>query len=179
MKLLIMQSSTAFRHRLRFKYSPQHLFSNTLSPCSSFCVLDQVSHPYKTIGKITAVHSVHFSPCVFTEKTRRQKTEQKVSKHCLNLKVKFKVNLSLCLTLHHAMQTYWRSGGYSSTHSSTSVLDGGEWSASCPCRFTPPTPGKSPLLLISFPFTHHSVTIRPHYVSKESCTDKSTLLYKD
>jgi hypothetical protein len=28
----------------------------------------------------------------------------------------------------------WR---YSSTHSLTSALDGGEWSASCPGRFTP------------------------------------------
>jgi hypothetical protein len=42
---------------------------------------------------------------------------------------KVKVKLSLCLTKHHAMKTYseWR---YSSIHSLTSALDGGEWSAS-------------------------------------------------
>jgi len=37
MKLLIMQSSPAFRHFhfLRSKYSHQHLFSDTLSHCFS------------------------------------------------------------------------------------------------------------------------------------------------
>jgi hypothetical protein len=34
------------------------------------------------------------------------------------------------------MKAYWGSGD-SSIHSFTSVLDGGEWSASRPCRFTP------------------------------------------
>jgi hypothetical protein len=40
------------------------------------------------------------------------------------------------LNKHHAMKAYlgWR---YSSTHSLTSALDRGEWSASRPCRFTP------------------------------------------
>jgi len=33
---------------LRPKYSPQYLFSNTHSLCSSLKVSDQVSHPYKT-----------------------------------------------------------------------------------------------------------------------------------
>jgi hypothetical protein len=44
--------------------------------------------------------------------------------------------MPLCLTKHHAMKTYreWR---YSSTHYLTSALDGGEWSASRPGRFTP------------------------------------------
>jgi hypothetical protein len=51
------------------------------------------------------------------------------------VKVKVKVNLSLCLTKHHAMKAYWE-WRYSSTHSLTSALDGGEWSASCPCRCT-------------------------------------------
>jgi hypothetical protein len=46
-----------------------------------------------------------------------------------------KVKLSLCLTEHHAMKAYW-GVGYSSTHSLISALDGGEWSASCPGRFT-------------------------------------------
>ena len=31
------------------------LFSNTLSLCSSFNVSDQVSHPYKTIGKVVCL----------------------------------------------------------------------------------------------------------------------------
>jgi len=46
-----------------------------------------------------------------------------------------KVKLSLCLTKHHAMK-YWE-GRYSTTHLLTSALEGGEWSASCPGRFTP------------------------------------------
>jgi hypothetical protein len=46
-----------------------------------------------------------------------------------------KVKLSLCLTKYHAMKTYWE-WRYSSTHSLTSALDGGEWSASRPGRFT-------------------------------------------
>jgi hypothetical protein len=45
------------------------------------------------------------------------------------LEVKVKVKLSLCLT-NYAMKAY-----------GTSALVGGEWSASCPCRFTP---GKEP-----------------------------------
>jgi hypothetical protein len=44
--------------------------------------------------------------------------------------------LSLCsLTEHHAMKAYWE-WRYSSTHSLTSALDGGDWSASRPGRFT-------------------------------------------
>jgi hypothetical protein len=46
-----------------------------------------------------------------------------------------KLKLSLCLSKHNAMKAYgeWR---YSSTNSFTSALDGGEWSASRPGRFT-------------------------------------------
>jgi hypothetical protein len=41
------------------------------------------------------------------------------------------------------MKAYWGSEGrYGFTHSLTSALDGGEWSASRPSCFTPP--GKSP-----------------------------------
>jgi hypothetical protein len=47
-----------------------------------------------------------------------------------------KVKLSLCLTKHYAMKTYWE-WRYSSTYSLASVLDGGEWSASRPGPFTP------------------------------------------
>jgi hypothetical protein len=49
-----------------------------------------------------------------------------------------KVKLTLCFFLnwapHHEGVLEWR---YSSTHSLTSELDGGEWSASRPGRFTP------------------------------------------
>jgi hypothetical protein len=42
--------------------------------------------------------------------------------------------LSLCLTEHHeGIFGEWK---YSSTYSLTSVLEGGEWSVSCPGRFT-------------------------------------------
>jgi hypothetical protein len=52
------------------------------------------------------------------------------------IRIQVKVKLSLCLTKHHAMKTYWE-WRYSSTHSLTSALDGGEWSASHPGRFIP------------------------------------------
>jgi hypothetical protein len=37
---------------LRSQYSPKHPVSNTLCLCSSLNARDQVSHPYKTTGKI-------------------------------------------------------------------------------------------------------------------------------
>jgi hypothetical protein len=49
---------------------------------------------------------------------------------------KDKVVPVLLLTEHHAMKVYWE-WRYSSTHSVTSALDGGERSASRPGRFTP------------------------------------------
>jgi hypothetical protein len=51
-----------------------------------------------------------------------------------------KVKFSLCLIKRYAMKT-WGSGGIAPPFF-TSVLDGGEWSASQPGRFTPL--GKSP-----------------------------------
>jgi hypothetical protein len=42
----------------------------------------------------------------------------------------------LSLTEHHTMKTYWE-WRYSFTRSLTSALNGGEWSASRPGRFTP------------------------------------------
>jgi hypothetical protein len=48
---------------------------------------------------------------------------------------KVKVKLSLCLTKHHTIKTYWRRGGIAPR-----ILDlgtnGGEWSALRLCRFT-------------------------------------------
>jgi hypothetical protein len=37
------------------------LFSNTLSLCSSLSVTDQVSHPYKTSGRITLLYVLTFT----------------------------------------------------------------------------------------------------------------------
>jgi hypothetical protein len=48
-----------------------------------------------------------------------------------------KVKLSLCSTKHHAMGDVLGEWKYSSTHSLTSALEGGEWLASRPGRFTP------------------------------------------
>jgi hypothetical protein len=55
---LIMQFSPTSSHfiSLWFKYSPQHLFSNTLSLRSSLNIKDQVSHPYIATGKIIALY---------------------------------------------------------------------------------------------------------------------------
>jgi hypothetical protein len=52
------------------------------------------------------------------------------------VQVKVKVKLSLCLTMHHEMKTYWGVEVYLHAFL-TSALDGGEWSASRPGRFTP------------------------------------------
>jgi hypothetical protein len=56
----------------------------------------------------------------------------------MSFKVKLKIKLSLCffLTKHHAMKAYWGVED-SSTYYLTSALDGGDWSASRPGRFTP------------------------------------------
>jgi hypothetical protein len=70
---------------------------------------------------------------------------------CLNLSALLqasqKVKLSLCFNWaprHEGVLGEWR---YSSTHSLTSALDGGEWSASRPGHFTP---GKEPLVPIQW-----------------------------
>jgi hypothetical protein len=57
-KFPIMQFSPTSGHfiSLRSKYSPQSLFSNTLSLCSSLNVRDQVSRPYRTTGKIIVLY---------------------------------------------------------------------------------------------------------------------------
>jgi hypothetical protein len=55
----------------------------------------------------------------------------------IHIKLNAKVKLSVCfLTGHHAIKAYW--GAEVLLYAfSTSALDGGEWSASRPGRFTP------------------------------------------
>ena len=57
-----MQSTPFPRYLVppRSKYSPHHLFSNTLSFLSSRNVSDQASHPYKTTGKIIVLYILIF-----------------------------------------------------------------------------------------------------------------------
>jgi len=69
---LIMQSSPVFRHFLPLtsKYFPQPLFSSTLSLCSSLSARNQVSHPYKTTGKIIVLYTLILK---FLERRREDK----------------------------------------------------------------------------------------------------------
>jgi hypothetical protein len=61
------------------------------------------------------------------------------------MKVKEKVNSSLCLTKHHIMKTYSGSGSNSAMHSLTSALDGGECQLHAPAALSP---GKEALVPI-------------------------------
>jgi len=58
MKLLILQSFPASHHflHLRFKFPLSTLFSDTINPRSTFSMSYQVSHPYKTEGKIVVLY---------------------------------------------------------------------------------------------------------------------------
>jgi hypothetical protein len=53
----------------------------------------------------------------------------------IKVKVKVNVKLSLCFTKHHAMKAYWEVEVQLHAFL-TSALDGAEWSASRPGRFT-------------------------------------------
>jgi len=55
MKLLIMQFSPVVCYSPPAPYHPHHLFSNTLNLCSPLNVRDQLSHTYKTMGKIVVL----------------------------------------------------------------------------------------------------------------------------
>jgi hypothetical protein len=63
MKPLVMQFSPPSRHSIPLlsKYSPQHLVLKHLSLCSSLTVIDQVSHPYRTTGKIIVLYILTFT----------------------------------------------------------------------------------------------------------------------
>ena len=69
MKLLITQFSPVPCHLvpLRPKYSPQRPVLKHTQPTSFLSVSDQVSHPYKTTGKITVLHILIFCPASFRE----------------------------------------------------------------------------------------------------------------
>jgi hypothetical protein len=54
----------------------------------------------------------------------------------MDFKYKVKVKLPLCLTKHHAMKTYWGSGGIA-PHILDLGIRLGEWLALRPGRFTP------------------------------------------
>jgi phosphate starvation-inducible membrane PsiE len=73
MKLLIMQFSPASCHFTLFVSNIllSALFSNTLILYSSPNVRDQVSHPYKTTGKIIGFF-LYSNFHVFRQQTRRQ-----------------------------------------------------------------------------------------------------------
>jgi hypothetical protein len=61
-KLLIMKFSphTCYLVPLRLKYSPEHPILKHPQPSSSLKVSDQVSHPYKTTGKIVVLYILIF-----------------------------------------------------------------------------------------------------------------------
>jgi hypothetical protein len=70
-KLLITRSSPVSQNflPLRSKYSPQHLFSNTLNLCSFLNMRNQVSYPYK-------IYSIYSCILIFKflDKRREDKT---------------------------------------------------------------------------------------------------------
>jgi hypothetical protein len=72
MKLLVMQFFPTSRHfiSLQCKHSPQTLFANILSLCSSLNVRDQVSHPYRTTNNIIVLYIIIFT---FLDKRREDK----------------------------------------------------------------------------------------------------------
>jgi hypothetical protein len=77
MKLLIMQFSPSLCHffSLRPDTHLSTLFSNILSICSSFNARDQVSHPYRTTGKIILLYIL---PLVRYSKLRADKLQTKL-----------------------------------------------------------------------------------------------------
>jgi hypothetical protein len=65
MKLSIMQFSSVTSSLLGPNILLSTLFSNTLSVCSSFNVRDQVSHPYRTTGKIIVLYILISKACSY------------------------------------------------------------------------------------------------------------------
>jgi hypothetical protein len=71
MKLFIKQFSPAFYYfiPLGSKYSPEHYLSKTLALFSPLNAKSQVSHPYKTTGKMGFIH---LNISVFRQQVERQ-----------------------------------------------------------------------------------------------------------
>jgi hypothetical protein len=75
-KFIIMQfSPRTVVLPYRSKYLPQHSVLKTLSLCSSLKVGDQVSHPYSTTGKITALYTLIFTSFDMRREVKRFWTE--------------------------------------------------------------------------------------------------------
>jgi hypothetical protein len=81
----------------------------------------------------------------------------RLSRRCDHIMGDLKVKLSLCLTKHHAMKTYWGVEAYLHAFL-TQALDGSEWSASSPGSFTPRerAPGNSKVVPVLFFLTEHN-----------------------
>jgi hypothetical protein len=77
------------------------LFSNTLSLCSSLSVRDQVSHPYKTTGKITVLYTLIF---VFLDSN----VEDKRCPFLVRVKFNYIVHVYSCKT--EPRSGYWSVG---------------------------------------------------------------------
>jgi hypothetical protein len=87
--------------------------------------------PHVTSSKLLDEFRLNLVLRVYTENCR----ENSVLVFRILLK-KVKVRLSLCLTKHHSIKAYWWMEVY--LHAFLALaLDGGEWSASRPSRFTP------------------------------------------
>jgi hypothetical protein len=79
------------------------------------------------------MHRILISPVTYGYETWSLKLREEsliLNEKCKWLKVKI---MSLRLTKHNAMKTYWENGGTSLT----SALEGGDWSASRSDCFTP------------------------------------------
>jgi hypothetical protein len=84
MKLLNMQLVQSYVTSSRFgpNIFLKTLFSDTVSLCRFLIVRDQVSHPYKTTGRIMFLYILIFT---FLDGMREVKTEPNGSKHSQNL----------------------------------------------------------------------------------------------
>jgi hypothetical protein len=93
MQFLVMQLSPPSLHSYLFGQNIllNTLFSNTLSLCFSLNVRGQISHPYRTIGKIIC------NFYVFREQTRRQEVVDRMVASITRIEshLNFRLNESL------------------------------------------------------------------------------------
>jgi hypothetical protein len=90
-------------------------------------------NPVRWCIRILIHHSIKFC-CPVGLTVHRKYCNPKINKYLVKGKVKVKSFLCFLAPRHGPVLGMWR---YSSTHSLTSVLYGGEWLASRPSRFTP------------------------------------------